>query len=100
MELGEFSWDRTDKHVPHEQRVPSIGRDESDRESIRRICSCQQVLDEYLTGIEIAPDVLLEAIEGIRIKPGILLPPDPVLPTWLLNQKLVLGGASRMRRRN
>ena len=88
---------RADEHVPHEERVPRVRRDEPDRNPIGRVGAAEEVLDEHLARIEIAANIVVQALEGRGVEPRILLQPDPIRGAGLGDDELVLGGAAGVR---
>ena len=96
-ELRQLRRHGPDEHVAHEEGVPRVRRHEPDRNPVGGIRAGEEVLDEDLVGIEVAPHVLVQPLEGRRLQPGILLPPDPVGAARLLDDELVLGRASGVR---
>ena len=90
-ELGQLGRHGADEHVPHEQGVPRVRRDEPHRHPVRRVGAAEQVLDEQLAGVEIGPHVLVQPLERRGVEPRVLLPPDPVGAAGLLDHELVLG---------
>ena len=83
-----------DEHVPDEQRVPRVRRDEPDRQPVGRIGAAEEVLHEQLARVEVGADVLVQPVERLGIEPGVLLPPDPVGRAGSSIDELVLGGAA------
>jgi hypothetical protein len=99
-ELSQLGRDCTDEHVPDEQRMPCVRRDESDRQAVGRICTGEEILNENLTGIEVGAHILLQSLERLGLEPSVLFPPDAIAGARLLHQKLVFGRAAGMRGRN
>ena len=93
-ELRQLRRHGPDEHVAHEERVPRVRRDEPHRNPVGRVGAAEEVLDEDLVGIEVAPHVLVQPLEGRRLQPRVLLPPDPVGAARLLDDELVLGRAT------
>ena len=93
-EMRQLGRHRADEHVAHEQRVPRVGRDETDRNPVGRVGAAEEVLYVELTRVEIGAHVLVQTLERFGVEPGVLLPPDPVGGAGLLDDELVLGGAA------
>ena len=96
-EVGELGRQRAEEHVPHEQRVPRVRRDEPNREPVRRVRAAEEVLHEELARVEIGPHVLVQPLERRRVVPRVLLPPDAIAGALLLEQELVLGRPAGVR---
>ena len=99
-EVGQLRRQLADEHVAGEEGVPGVGRDEADRQPVGRIGAGEEILDEHLTRIEISADIVVQALERGRLETGGLLPPDPVCRAGLLDDELVLGRPTGMRRRH
>ena len=101
LETREIAIARPEEHVIDEQRVPRVGRDETDRQPVGRIRSRIDVANEQFLALEMRLDDRLETLVMLRRNRLVdLAPPDVVARARLLHDELVVGAAPRMRRRD
>src|ERR1051326_1524971 len=101
LELRQVGQGRPDEHVPDEERLPRVGRDETYWYTVGGIGAAEEVLDEQL-GLLV--QVTLDRGEQLgEVRLGeLLVPPPPDLAggAGLLHHELVFGTAAGVGRRD
>ncbi len=86
---------REDEHVPHEEAVPRLLRDDPDRDAVGGVGAGVDVLDEEVAPLQVALEAVEEVVELLGgVGAVVLTPPDVPFGRGFLHDGLVVRGAA------